>query len=362
MKVAIVTLTGYFNFGNRLQNYACQEVLKSIGLEVETIPIEARSIKRNIKNIIGLITDKVPYINNYRLNEITKEYRFYKFTRKNIKYSNNNLCSINDVKTVESLDKNYDYFITGSDQVFNPYFGDIDIFYLSFVPSNKRLAYAASFGISNMPLEYQSKVRELLYDFKALSVREDSGRTIIEELTEREATILVDPTMMLNKNQWLDISNKPRFFPNKKYILTYVLGNETVEFKEFVEKISLDRNLEVINILDKKNKYTYTINPSEFIYLINNAEVMITDSFHGAVFSILMQTPFVIFERQDSNMSMNSRIETLVSTFKMESRLSGNINTVDDVFNINFEHVEDILEYERNKTIQYLKKAFEIEK
>ena len=166
--------------------------------------------------------------------------------------------------------------------------------------------------------------------------------------------------MMLNKGRWLQVASKPKCMPNKKYLLTYVLGNQTEEFKAFISKLAKEKNLEILNLLNPSNKDIHCVDPGEFVYLINEADVMITDSFHGAVFSILMQTPFVIFERQDDHVSMNSRIETLVSTFNMESRLSTHIKSIDDVYNIDFSHIDGILKHEREKAINYLKNAFSI--
>lgn len=191
-----------------------------------------------------------------------------------------------------------------------------------------------------------------------LSVREDAGQKIIKDLTGRNSEVLIDPTMMLDKAEWLKVSSKPKCMPKKKYLLTYVLGNQTEEFKEFIFKLAKEKNLEILNLLNPSNKDIHCVDPGEFVYLINEADVMITDSFHGAVFSILMETPFVIFERQDKEVSMNSRIDTLVSTFKMESRLSTHIKSIDDVYNIDFSHIDRILEHEREKAINYLKNAF----
>lgn len=360
MKVAILTLTGYFNYGNRLQNYASQEVLKELGCEVETIPVEFKNWKRDVKNLIGLLNLYFPILNNKKLNELSKEYKFYKFTRKNIKYSSYYLSSLRAEKDINNLIINYDYFLTGSDQVFNPFFGDIDIFYLSFVPNEKRLSYAASFGISDIPGEYSMKIGQLLKGFKAISVREDTGIKLVKELSERDATLLIDPTMMLSKDKWLKISKKPWHLDEKKYILTYVLGNVTEEFNNFVNKIAKEKALDIINILEHKKNNLYTCDPGEFIYLINSAEIMITDSFHGAVFSIIMQTPFVIFNREDENVSMNSRIETLTQTFKMTDRISNNINKTEDLFNMDFKESEQILKREQDKAIEFLKNNLNI--
>ena len=194
-----------------------------------------------------------------------------------------------------------------------------------------------------------------------LSIREYAGQKIIKDLTGRDSEVLIDPTMMLDKDEWLQVASKPKCMPNKKYLLTYVLGNQTEEFKTFVNQLAKEKNLEILNLLNPYNKDIHCVDPGEFIYLINKADVMVTDSFHGAVFSIIMKTPFVIFERQDAFVSMNSRIDTLVTTFKMESRLSSHIQSIDDVYNVDFRHIDEILEKERGKAISYLKNAFSIE-
>lgn len=365
MKIAISTIIDYNNYGNRLQNFASQEVLKLLGYEVETLPqianynIRGKIFNRGLSCLVSL-NEKIPLINNEKFNQYLREKKFKKFTKKYISMYKEAVCSYHDLG---KLSNRYDYIITGSDQVWNYNFRyNLDIDFLQFIESSKRIAYAPSFGISSIPQEYMNKYIHYLNGMKCLSVREHAGQKIIKDLTGREAEVLVDPTMMLTKEEWLNIATKPKCTPNKKFLLTYVLGNQTEDFNLFIEKLAKEKDLDVLNLLDPNDKYIHCVDPGEFIYLINNADVMVTDSFHGAVFSILMQTPFVIFERQDSNISMNSRIETLVSTFNMGSRLSRNINSVDDIFNITFEHVDDILEYERNKAIQYLKRAFEIEK
>lgn len=363
MKIGISTIIDNNNYGNRLQNYASQQVLISMGHAPITInPINEKKykyfIKKNIKKSIIRLS-KCLNFNNIKINQLNRTERFEKFTNK---YAPNEEIFIKNNKNLEKLCENFDYFITGSDQVWNYNFRPIlAIDFLQFVPQQKRISYAASFGVSEIPKEYQEKYIEYLNDMNCLSVREHAGQKIIKDLTGREAEVLIDPTMMLNKNEWLELASKPKCTPKKKYLLTYVLGTQTEEFKIFVNQLAKEKGLEILNLLNPYDKDIHCVDPGEFIYLINHAEVMITDSFHGAVFSILMETPFVVFERQDSNISMNSRIDTLVTTFKMESRLSSNIKSIEDVYNFDFTHIDEILEVERNKGIDYLKKAFSME-
>lgn len=364
MKVGISTIIDFDNYGNRLQNYASQQVIKSLGVESETLPrVIFCGIKWQLKKLVFpplvYLYDKSSKKDIAKLNQKLREKRFMDFTNRYINSSKQFIGSYEELKLLSSK---YNFVITGSDQVWNYNFRpNLDIDFLQFVNQSQRIAYAPSFGVSSIPKEHVNQYTDYLNDMNFLSVREHAGQKIIKDLTGRDAEVLVDPTMMLSKDEWLNITKKPKCTPNKKFLLTYVLGNQTENFKSFIEKLAKEKDLEILNLLNPNDKYIHSVDPSEFIYLINNADVMVTDSFHGAVFSILMQTPFVIFERQDSNISMNSRIETLVSTFNMESRLSRNIHSVDDVFNISFEHIDGILEYERNKAIQYLKQAFEIE-
>lgn len=355
MKVCISTIIDQNNYGNRLQNYAVQQTLSRIGCDVSTINhIQRKSILNKIViNLGARIYEQLPFLNHPTLTAILRESRFYRFSDKYIQQ-----VTLNSDTDYEMLNANYDYFVTGSDQVWNYSFRpDLRIDFLQFVDSTKRIAYAPSFGVSDIPKEYHEVYTSYLNGMKNLSIREYAGQKIIKDLTGIDVEVLIDPTLMLTKNEWLTIASKPKCMPNKKYLLTYVLGHQTEEFQRYVKSVTEEKGLEILNLLNPFNKDIHGVDPSEFIYLINNAEIMITDSFHGAVFSIIFKTPFIIFERQDAHVSMNSRIETLVTTFKMESRLSKNINTAEDIFDIDFSHVDEILEKEQMKTIHYLKDA-----
>lgn len=359
MKIGISTIIDNNNYGNRLQNYASQQVLLNMGLQPITVDVIFQNkyifySKSFIKNCISGI-QRILNLKNERI----KSQRLRKFKIFTNKFVPNKRMFISNLKNSRSNLKDFDYFITGSDQVWNYNFRpNLDIDFLKFVDKNKRIAYASSFGVSEIPNQYKKQYAEYLNEMNHLSVREHAGQRIIKDLTGRDSEVLIDPTMMLDKIEWLKVTSKPRCMPKKKYLLTYVLGNQTEEFKEFIFKLAKEKNLEILNLLDPLNKDIHCVDPGEFVYLINEADVMITDSFHGAVFSILMETPFVIFERQDKEVSMNSRIDTLVSTFNMESRLSTHIKSIDDVYNIDFSHIDGILKHEREKAINYLKNAF----
>lgn len=292
-----------------------------------------------------------------KLNYISREVKFNEFTKKNIKQSRFTISKENiNTKIVSE----YDYFVCGSDQVWNPhFFFNSEIDFLTFANKSQRIAYSPSFGVAEIPKEYEGMYEEWINGIEYLSVREKAGANIIKYLTDREAIVLVDPTVMLTKNEWLSISKKPKWKSGKKYVLTYFLGEKSKDVKSKIDKICNDNNLELINLTDNSNKYIYSTDPQEFLWLINNCELMCTDSFHGVVFSLIMKSNFIVFERKDNNLSMNSRIETLLNLFNMNDRLEKNVLN-DDIFKTNFKSIDAIIEEEREKAINYLKNALNI--
>lgn len=371
-KVGIVTLNGYVNYGNRLQNYALQEIIKTFDFNVETIWVE---IKRNnpkdipvstkVKNILS----STPLENFRRIqskvaeklykNELDKKRKdiFRDFSKQ---YIAETAYKLNEKNVPVNLNDEFDFFVVGSDQVWNPIFRkDNPLYFLQFAPKSKRIAYAPSFGINFIPDEYRDKYAKWLSEMGELSAREEAGAKIIRELTERDAPVHVDPTLLLTKKEWLDIAKKPSAYPNDKYLLTYFLGDIDKEKKKIIKEISERNNLKVVNLAQAKERDSYLSGPSEFIYFINNAELFITDSFHGGVFSILLETPFIITNRNSRYPSMGSRIETLLSMFNFEDRYinSINISNDDEIFNVDYSHVPEVLEIEREKSKNYLSQA-----
>jgi hypothetical protein len=369
-KVGLVTICDYQNYGNRLQNYAAQEVIKSLGCQVNTIVNvqkvgdqnenkkkywELSLILMNVKNKLWYEMNKAKIIRsrNEKINA------FENFTNEHIVETDFIITDTDYNHT--HLDK-YDFFLVGSDQVWNPnyrYGSPID--FLRFAPKEKRIAYAPSFGVSSISDEYVDDYKKWILEMDSLSVREEAGAKIIKDLTGRSAVVLVDPTLMLSKEKWLSLSKKAKNKPAKKYLLTYFLGAKTKELKKIIKKITLENDLEVVNLADIEYLKTYSADPAEFIDYINSSSVFLTDSFHGAVFSILLEKPFIVFNRNGNIPSMSSRIDMLLSTFKLLSRKWEAINKNADIFNVDFQHIPSILEFERKKAFNYLRKALRIE-
>lgn len=355
-KVGIITIIDNNNYGNRVQNYAVQQILKKMNIhEVETIQNEPRLNKKTskIEYLLRIIKTILNKENNDRNKSLRKKL-FLKFNEENIIFSDKRFNVFR--KYID-----YDYFIVGSDQVWNPTFSRLRNFeLLNFNTTAKKVAFSASFGISELPNEYKDITKKGLVDFKKISVREDAGKEIIDDLDIRkDVEVLVDPTMLLTAEEWDKVARKPEQLKSNKYILNYFLGELSEERKKEINRIASENQCEVINILDKNSPF-YQTGPSEFLYLEKNAFLICTDSFHSSVFAILYNRPFIVFNREDKNMSMNSRIETLINKFKLENReFSGKIT------NENLQHdyskAYEILEKEKEKSLIFLKNALDME-
>lgn len=342
--IGIITIDDITNYGNRLQNYALQEYLKKKYCNVRTIKISkseknliVEKIKRVAIDIIKLVSPKKKY----------KKYNNFRYFNKKIKYSR-----IIKEYNLSSLNKNYDFFIVGSDQVWNPYFGLQDISLLTFVNDNdKKIAFSASFGVNELPDEKKNRMGKYINDFKKISVREEAGKKILEPLTKRnDIEVLVDPTMLLASAEWDKVSKKPKHLKSKKYVLNYFLGELSSERKKEIEDFAKRNDCDIINLLDEKDSL-YESGPAEFLYLEKNAFLICTDSFHSSVFAIIYDRPFVVFDREQEGIaSMNSRIDTLISKLNLKNRRYNETNITNENLKHDYSEAYKILEEERKKS------------
>lgn len=338
-KIAIVTIVT-INYGNRLQNYALQCVLEKLGYSVTTLRRESKTegLKQKIKVTAQSLLQ-------------TKGAKFRNF--------NSNIHFANETVTRDDYPKelrdSYSYFIVGSDQVWNPHYdfvaGKCD--FLEFARDNQKISYAASFGVSEIPSERKIEYAEYLKTFKAISVREKQGSKIVEELADRKATVVLDPTLLLDEIEWKKVEKKPAFCPKKEYVFVYALGGKTDLFKDKIKQ--LKDKYEIFDVRSlQKNRKELPVGPSEFLYLIRNAEEVLTDSFHATVFSIIFHKKFITFNRPGLN--MNSRIESLAELVGIVNRMTecGDLNGEAE---IDYVKVDEILDKERKKSIDFLKNA-----
>ena len=343
-KAGIITLFGEYNFGNRLQNYAVQEVLKKHDLDVKTI------------KYIGLHDDVA---RSETEKDISRLNKFKKFNE-NIAFADEIIYRELDVR--KDFHEDFDYFVIGSDQIWNYTFDTIfsDKAYAAFAPKYKKISLSASFGVNYLPEEGSEDYRISkagVEDMKAISVRENAGIELVKQLSGRDdAIVLLDPTMMLTAEEWEKVMKKPDSLKTDKFIVKSFLGNSSDKAMQELKRVAEENDCEIIDISDKNSPY-YDMGPAEFLYLEKNAFLVATDSFHACAFSILFNTPFVVFKRDDNVLqSMHSRIETILGKFSMEYRIFEDEIT-DMILNGDFSHTAAILEEERNKAKRFLEEA-----
>ena len=224
----------------------------------------------------------------------------------------------------------------------------------------KCFSYAASFGLYEIPNNLYNDYKNGIEHLNYISVREDRGKELVESITKRNDTeVLIDPTMLLERQEWETIIKKPKVEVPDNFILTYFLGRLCQKRKDEISRTSDSLNCKVINIMDIEDNF-YDSSPQEFLYLIKNAKLICTDSFHACVFSILFDKSFIIFERDYKGKNMNSRIDTLLSKFSIENRKYNDKNITDKNINHNYSEAYKILEKEKKKSILFLKKALDI--
>ncbi len=347
-KIAIISINDNTNFGNRLQAYALNYYITKMGFECFHI-----GNKITIKNRLKLFV-KFTLSIFYKKYKWIREYNFIKFN-KNIKYDQ---CNIDQI-IKSGCSKKYSYFIVGSDQIWNPEFAGFDYFFLDFINERrKKIAYAASIGLSKVDRGYANKMKKYLNDFNYISVREEAANNLLTKLTGRkDIKTLIDPTMLLTSEEWERVMKKPKIYNGEKYILLYFLGDLSSERRAQINKIAAKDNCKIIEILNPNDPY-YTSGPAEFLFLEKNATYIFTDSFHSSVFSIIFNVPFTIFDREENGLGkMNSRIDTLVTTLKLKNRWYNEKEIIYENLHADYTEAYKIINEKRKESEAFLKKA-----
>lgn len=351
-RVLLVTLQGD-NLGNRLQNYALQEVLKSMDCEVYTPYYRLKEFDTKTKKFKFYIKAKLGRygIAKYRSQYIRSQ-RIKAFSKFDSTYINN-MFLVNYTDVLGKEWSFYDYAITGSDQVWHGWSENPDelrYFYLEFIDKFKRISYAPSFGFDEFPVDSIETHKNGLNGIEHLSCREMKGIELISKLTGKKAKYVLDPTLLLRKEDWVKIEKRPKWYDGNKYILTYYLGENL--YKTEIEKFAIENNLKVVNVYDRESLKASLIVPDEFVWLVRNAEYICTDSFHASVFSYIFNKRFLAYKRQEEGMEkMFDRIETLLNILGIHDRIyKGDLNSIVTPYETNDISIlrEDSISFLRN--------------
>lgn len=357
---AFITVHVGTNFGSVLQSIATARVIESLGVEpllIDYIPDRvtySRFFRRMFRGVVPFIKNLV-FLPNFIKN--TNIYSNY--LRKHCPMS----PAFYDKDDFAKNCPTADYYITGSDQVWNSKHneGFNDRYYFAQTPDNAvRISFASSIGETELSEEHTARIKSLLSRYKAISVREESAKQLIEGMGLK-ATHLLDPTFMLNKEEWKPYMSKR--IVKEEYLLIYTPYN-TLDKKAIFDaarEIAKEKGLKVVTFSwdwrkDKMADKTITYaTPGDFLSLMHYADYVVTNSFHGTAFSINLNKEFSVFMPS----AFSTRISSIIDLCGLNGRM------VTDRFNlakakeaIDYTIVNEILDKERNKSIEFLKKAF----
>ena len=289
---------------------------------------------------------------------------FIDFFEKYIRHSKKHY-TIEEIRDATNLD--YDAYIAGSDQIWNYMHTDnLDVYFLEFAKKfrAKRISYAASISVSYIPDSRQEVYKKLLSNIQYLSVRELQGEKIIEELTGRKAEVVLDPTLLINSNEWKgNVARLPKI--KEKYVLIYTLSGSSY-IKRLSQYVANRLNCKIVDMrIDfQKNKdgnviTCYDLGPREWVGLISEAQYVITDSFHGTAFSINFNKPFTTLVNPVSN--MNSRVLSILEITRLTDRIiyDDGKDTLPKDLTINFKPVNQVIEQWRQKSIDFINKSLQ---
>lgn len=366
-KTAIITFNQAINFGAVLQMYALQNVLKTqVGVKADIINYKSKSLSKTYekKKFSELISPRMMY-------HILFNNGYIRFNFKGFEsFLSNNLEMTSEVSTkkdLSSLNDLYDYFITGSDQVFNPYCSGFDgNYFLSFVSDkNMKFSYAASVGLENIPVELENYYKDYLNSFCRISIREITGANEIKRVCGIECSTNMDPTLLLDKSDWEKLMADLPSNADTPYLLLYALSEDKNMLK-FAKKIAKRKKLKVIYINDRlfrpKGMLSLrNVSPEQWLRLFANANSIVTNSFHGIAFSINFEKEFYPFYL-NKNTRVNSRIRDLLDLLNLQSLVINDNNDTLMNENIDYSEAREILKNEKNKSISYLREIYKYQK
>lgn len=363
MKIGILTFHDAHNYGAVLQAYGLKKYLKNIGHDAVVINYHHKNIPdgfpKKRKMIKGdSLKEIYAHFNKMRCSHKSHLLRWNKFN-KFINELTNNCKYVYDSEEELSNLKDIDVWICGSDQIWNP---DITRglnkgFFLHFETKAKKISYATSMGIEKLDEKYEKDFEKYINNLDHISVREEQLQQYARSFTKKTVEKVVDPTLLVEKEEYNEL-----IIPIKKqnYLLIYALGPDD-RLTTLAKKIAKEKDLVIVelNTLYKK-KYEFEqvsdAGPEEFVSLIKNADYIITNSYHGTIFSMIFNKEFYVITRKNRN----SRMETLLKTAGISERLLDDDIQIELNKKIDYKEVEEKLKEESDKSKKFLEEALKI--
>lgn len=377
-KTAILTMPLHANFGGITQAWALQTFLKACGYDAYLVNLQFSQhsafsealevVKRLIKRY--LLNSKIDYILDSGFSAKNKQIIAQHTSEFIDKYINPKTVKISGVENLATLARaDFDAWVVGSDQVWRPLYCDVEKYFLGFLPAGKmvkRISYAASFGVDTWEYnEQQTTVcRKLAGQFDALSVREDSGVTLCREKLGVNAIQMVDPTLLLTPGDYMTLIDNRQYGESAEGgLLVYMLDNKA-DKEKVISQIAAYYNYNPFTTNNPKTEIPSApvkerVAPSVESWLEGyaRASYVITDSFHGVVFSLLFNVPFIVYGNKTRGMA---RITSLLNMFGLEDRL---IYSALDLTEgkiagaVDWNKVNEKIRTEREKSMNFLKNS-----
>ncbi len=383
-KIGLAVCYDTKNFGSQLQVLATEKKINELGFDTEiirykkklsltfvmqTIPrffnplfVKGKLSSRKRRRLVGKNPDIAAKVN-------IRDKRFEKFVDEHFTNLSKEYIGWENLKKSSN---DYDAFLCGSDQLWLPQNLGSHFYTLEFASANKpKIAYATSFGVSSIPWYQKKRTRKYLTRFSSLSTRELSGQRIIEDISGKKAKVVCDPTLLLDSKEWNELIPYKKII-DEPYVLCYFLG-ENADHRRIAREFASDKELKIVSCpflddfveVDRSfgDIQMFDMDASDFVNLIRNANYILTDSFHGTVFSILHHKQFITFNRFGNGVgSRNSRIDSLCELLNLKARrYSGEISQEADEI-IDYNTTDALLAKIREESMEYLKSALEIAK
>ncbi|WP_026767793.1 polysaccharide pyruvyl transferase family protein [Selenomonas ruminantium] len=350
MKIATLTFHRALNYGAVLQCFALQKTIKDLGYDSDVLDYDCKIISREyrlvktetyFKFIKSLILFPYYYQRKRNYDNFIKKY-----ISKSCKYSYQDLRRVED---------DYDVIITGSDQVWNyKLTGCDDAYFLGFISNRKkRLSYAASFGVKEIPKEFYEFYCKNIEGMGHISVRERAGAELVEQLCGRQADVVLDPVFLQTEDCWRNVMSNIK---ETGYVFVYMPGKYTIRVaqelanRKKLKLIHCAYDISFKNINDNVSDSRLSLGPDDFLSLLAGAEYVVSGSFHATAFSLIFQKKFFV----EIPPNTGERINNLLNVFGLQNRIF-NGDCLPDDREIKWQNVLEKMEVLRNKSLSCLK-------
>lgn len=358
-KVGILTFHDAHNYGASLQAYALKKYISSLDYDVRVINYHHENLPYGFPKNRPLKENTIEEIERHKYSEEDHYERWEKFEsfieelvdyEKDV-HRNENALSKLDI----------DFWISGSDQIWNTDITGVmnKGYFLDFDTKGRKITYAVSMGINKLEERFEDEFKRVLENIDYISVREDTLKDYAKSFTDKEVVRVVDPTLLLKKEDYSDLVKENKF--DEKYLLIYALGPDD-RLTEIAKQKAKEKNLKIVELNDFKLKdYHFhqvsNAGPDDFVTLIKNAEVVVTNSYHGTIFSIIFEKEFYTITR----MNRNSRMETLLDILDMRDRLIENVEELSKINGQDYKKGYERLDKEVKLSKEFLNKALKVE-